>query len=102
MYACGTLAPPPKKEEPHTLGEGVLDVRRVPPSIHRREVQKVVGPVPFIIKAQGRRQLQVIGHLGRVLHAHEVVVPDVVGPARDRRRREDAPMIMKIEPSSRS
>ena len=100
MYACGTLAPPPKKEEPHTLGEGVLDVRRVPPSVHRREVQKVVGPVPFIIKAQGRRQLQVVTHGRRELDAHEILIPHTIRPARDRRRREDAPMTM--EPYSRS
>ena len=42
--------PAQQKKGPHTLGEGVLDVRRVPTPIHRREVEEVVGPVPFIIE----------------------------------------------------
>ncbi len=58
------------------LREGILalgaQLLRV---LQRRKVQEVRRPMQLVVELLGVSQLQLVPHLRRVLHAHEVVVP---------------------------
>mmetsp|Transcript_39072 Transcript_39072/g.85881 ORF Transcript_39072/g.85881 Transcript_39072/m.85881 type:complete len:419 (+) Transcript_39072:398-1654(+) len=46
--------------------------------VKRREVEKVRRPVDLVVKLFRVGQLHLVLHVGRVAHAHEVVVPHVI------------------------